>query len=109
MSADALSKITIEHLRGSVIPFTLPFEKGKKLSVIYGENGSGKSTICDAFDFIGNGKVGSLENRGLGRTNRFWHSVGKKAKDVSVILETASNNPQKISTCTATIGTGGVL
>jgi len=65
MSTEALNQLTIEHLRGSVISFTLPFEKDKKLSVIYGENGAGKSTICDAFDFIGNGKVGSLENRGL--------------------------------------------
>lgn len=109
MSAEALSQITIEHLRGSVIPFTLPFEKGKKLSVIYGENGSGKSTICDAFDFIGNGKVGSLENRGLGKTNKYWQSVGKKPKDVSVVLQTVSAKPAKLDTCTAAIGTGGVL
>jgi len=67
-----------------VIPFALPFEKNKKLSVIYGENGTGKSTICDAFDFIGNGKVGSLENRGLGKTTKYWQSVGKKPTDVLV-------------------------
>ena len=29
MSADPLQKLTIEYLRGSVLPFTLPFEKGK--------------------------------------------------------------------------------
>ena len=93
-----LKKLIIEHLRGSVVPFSLTFEKGKKLAVIYGENGTGKSTICDAFEFIGKGKVGSLENRGLGRTDRYWHSMGKSPSDVAVELETAD------STCRATIG-----
>jgi hypothetical protein len=109
MSTEALNQLTIEHLRGSVISFTLPFEKDKKLSVIYGENGAGKSTICDAFDFIGNGKVGSLENRGLGKTNKYWQSVGKKPTDVSVILQTVSTNPPKINTCTATIARSDVV
>ena len=73
MSNNSPKKLTIECLRGSIRPFTLAFEKGKKLTIIYGENGTGKSTICDAFEFLGKGKVGSLENRGLGKTNRYWH------------------------------------
>lgn len=88
MSQSALKSLVIEHLRGSVVPFTLPFDKNKKLTVVYGENATGKSTICDAFDFLGKGKVGSLENRGLGTTSRYWHSVGKTSADVSVSLET---------------------
>src|SRR5256885_7006043 len=99
MTAAGLTKLTIEYLRGSVIPFSLPFEKGKKLSVIYGENGTGKTTICDAFEFIGNGKISSLENRGLGKTSRYWHSVMKKPSDVSVTLETASSDPKKPNSC----------
>ena len=91
MSVPGLKKLTIEHLRGSVAPFTLAFEKGKNLTVVYGENGTGKSTICDAFEFLGKGRVGSLENRGLGKTNKYWHSVGKKPADVSVTLETLDN------------------
>jgi hypothetical protein len=98
MSAAGLKKLKIEHLRGSILPFEIPFEKGKKLTIVYGENGTGKSTICDAFEFLGKGKVGSLENRGLGKTNRYWHSVGKKAADVSVILENTD-----ATVCQATI------
>jgi energy-coupling factor transporter ATP-binding protein EcfA2 len=109
MSATALSKLTIEHLRGSVVPFSLPFENGKKLSVIYGENGTGKSTICDALEFVGKGRVGSLENRGLGKTNRYWQSVGKKASDVSVTLETVSDDKKSCLACRATIGKAEVL
>lgn len=98
-----LRQLSIAHLRGSVVPFSLTFEKGKKLTVIYGENGTGKSTICDAFEFIGKGKVGSLENRGLGRTDRYWHSMGKSPNDVAVELETAD------STCRASIGSKEVV
>lgn len=85
------------------MPFSIPFEKAKNLTVIYGENATGKSTICDAFEFLGKGKVGSLENRGLGRTNKYWHSVGKQSADVSVTLETAD------ATCRATIAKSDVV
>lgn len=104
MTASALKKLTIEHLRGSVAPFTLPFEKGKKLTVVYGENGTGKTTICDGFEFLGKGRVGSVENRGLGKTNKYWHSVGKTAGDVAVTLETSDN-----STCRGVIVKGEVV
>ena len=104
MSNSALKKLSIEHLRGCIKPFSLSFDKGKKLTVIYGENGSGKTTICDAFEFLGKGKVGSLDNRGLGvGTQKYWHSVGKRASDVVVGLETGS------LTCTGKIGKGGVI
>lgn len=97
------TKLTIGHLRGSVSPFTLQFEKGKKLTIIYGENGTGKSTICDALEFIGKGKVGSLENRGLGRTAQYWHSLGKTAADIAVSFETTSGS------CRATVGKNDVV
>lgn len=103
MSKGALKKLIIEHLRGSVQSFMFPFEKGKKLTFIYGENGTGKSTICDAFEFLGKGKVGSLENRGLGKTNRYWHTIGKKPADVSVFLETTGG------TCRGIIGKTEVI
>ncbi len=104
MSSSALKTLTVAHLRGSTIPFDLPFEKGKKLTIVYGENATGKSTICDALEFLGNGKVGSLENRGLGKTVRYWHSVGKNASDVAVTLEYADG-----SSCQATIAKSEVV
>lgn len=92
MTIGALEKITIEHLRGSVKPFTLSFERKKKLTIVYGENGTGKSTICDAFDFLGNRTVGSLNNRGLNRTEKYWPSAGKDKTDVQVKLDTSSGS-----------------
>lgn len=91
MSTQRLTSLTIQNLRGSTETFTLNFHKNKPLTVIYGENGTGKSTICDAFEFLGHGKVGSIEGRGLGKgLPNYWASLGKKSEDISVGLETAS-------------------
>jgi len=102
VSAPSLTKLTITHLRGSVASFELPFEKSKKLTLVYGENGTGKSTICDALEFLSKGKIGSLDNRGLGRTDRYWNTVSKNPADVSVTLETVGG------ACRATIIRGNV-
>lgn len=104
MIPPALKILTIEHLRGSVIPFSLPFEKGKKLTIVYGENGTGKTTICDAMEFLSKGKIGSLEDRGLGqKPDRYWPSVGKVHADISVSLDAGATS------CTATIHKGSVV
>lgn len=89
MGTSQLRSLSIQHFRGAVAPFTLTFEPKKKLAVIYGDNGTGKTTICDAIEFLGRSKVGSLENRGLGRTAPYWPSAGKSSSDISVRLETA--------------------
>jgi len=102
MTAPALEKLTIEHFRGAVKPFTLAFDPSKKLTIIYGENGTGKSTICDALDLLSSGQVGSLANRGLGKTNGYWHSVGKRPADVVVTLERGGKS------CRATLRSAGV-
>lgn len=103
MTTGTMKSLTIKHLRGSVVPFSLVFEKGKKLTIIYGENGTGKSTICDALDLLGKGNVGSLDNRGLGKTHKYWHSVGKTSGDVRVELETSTG------LCSATLVKSGVI
>ncbi|SPK70831.1 conserved protein of unknown function [Cupriavidus taiwanensis] len=103
MSAPSLAGLVIENLRGSLTPFKLAFEKGKKLTIIYGENGTGKSTVADAFDLLGNGKVGSLDTRGLGATRKYWHSVGKTPADVKVTLETS------VGKCVVSLGKTDVV
>lgn len=99
MTVLALVSLSIENLRGSVTPFTLAFEKNKKLTIVYGENGTGKSTIADALDLLGNEKVGSLENRGVGAATRpYWPAVGKAHSDVKVTLTTLAG------ACTLSLG-----
>jgi energy-coupling factor transporter ATP-binding protein EcfA2 len=103
VSTGALKSLTVQNLRGSVTPFSLTFEKGKKLTIVYGENATGKSTICDAFDFIGRGVVGSLDGRGLGTTASYWPSIGKNASEISVTIDTSDGE------CCATAVKGEVV
>ncbi|QCI80250.1 hypothetical protein E6W36_14280 [Hankyongella ginsenosidimutans] len=89
MTAAPLKSLSIAAFRGSSATFTLPFEKGKKLTLIYGENGTGKTTICDAFEFLAHERVSSLDGYGLGaRLEKYWPSAGKTAADLLVALET---------------------
>jgi len=92
MTNQPLKKLAIKYLRGSLEPFEIKFENKRKLTIIYGENGTGKSTICDAFEFIGKGKVGSIEGRGLGKTAPYWASLGKEAQDIYVALESSTDS-----------------
>src|SRR5215813_7060278 len=84
-----LKTLHVYALRGATKPLTITFEKNKKITIIYGENGTGKSTICDALEFLGKGVVGSLEGKGLGKSERYWPSTGKKPVDLAVKLKTA--------------------
>ena len=81
-----LRTLRIKKFRGSTRDFTIKFDPKKSLTLIYGENGSGKTTICDAFDFLGNGKVGSLEGRGLGQIRPYWPALGTSSADILVEL-----------------------
>jgi energy-coupling factor transporter ATP-binding protein EcfA2 len=90
-ASGSLKSLTIAAFRGSSETFTLEFTKGAKLTLIYGENGTGKTTICDALDFLAFGNVGSLEECGIGSNlERFWPTVGKQPKDLFVELKMSS-------------------
>jgi len=92
MTATAtLQSLTLTAFRGSTNTFKLDFEKGKKLTLIYGENGTGKTTICDAFEFLASERVGSIEDRGMGKgLEKFWPAAGKPASALRVDLETSA-------------------
>jgi energy-coupling factor transporter ATP-binding protein EcfA2 len=91
MTASAtLKSLTLTAFRGSTATFRLDFEKGKKLTLIYGENGTGKTTICDAFEFLASERVGSIEDRGMGKgLEKFWPTAGKPASALRIDLETS--------------------
>ena len=89
----SLKSLTLTAFRGSATTFALNFEKGKKLTLIYGENGTGKTTICDAFEFLAKDNVGSLDSRGLGAgVRKYWRTVGKPAHEFAVELATSAGN-----------------
>lgn len=82
-----LCNITISGFRGATSKAEIPFEPSKSVTMVFGENGTGKSTIADAFDFICNGRLGSLETYSLGgNAKKYIASLGNNATDISVSL-----------------------
>src|SRR5262245_55186700 len=99
-----LKQLAVRGVRGAAKPYSVRFAADQSFTIIYGENASGKSTICDALELLGRAKVGSLDNRGLGATTRYWPSIGRSLADISVSLETLNGG------CSATVArTGEVL
>ncbi|MBS4082864.1 MAG: ATP-binding protein [Rhizobiales bacterium] len=89
MTTVPLKALNLTAFRGSCATFILPFEKERKLTLLYGENGTGKTTICDAFEFLALEKISSLEGYGLGGSlEKYWPSASKSPDDLLVALET---------------------
>jgi predicted ATP-dependent endonuclease of OLD family len=88
--SSSLKSLTLNAFRGSAGTFKLDFEKNKKLTIVYGENGTGKTTICDALEVLVNGEAGSLKDKGIDATrHKYLNSAKKKPEDLLVSLETA--------------------
>ncbi|MGH9769793.1 MAG: AAA family ATPase, partial [Blastocatellia bacterium] len=58
----------------------------KPITFIFGENGSGKSSIVDAIDFVCNQAPGSLADRSSTKPKDHLPAIGHKAKDIKVEL-----------------------
>jgi len=82
-------KLTIEAFRGVNEEFSIAFDPKSHLSIIYGENGSGKTTISDALEFLFNETAGSLEEKSLDGKSRIPALVHAKRqkKDLRVDWE----------------------
>nr|MDP9469555.1 AAA family ATPase [Chloroflexota bacterium] len=82
-----IDRIRIHNFRGASAPFTLGFAKQKPLVVIFGENGTGKTTIVDALDAVGNGSGGSLTTKSSTTLRTHLPTLGKKPSDMVMEVE----------------------
>jgi energy-coupling factor transporter ATP-binding protein EcfA2 len=83
-----VKRISLNNFRGAAREITINFDTSKSLSLIYGENGTGKSTIVDAFDFICNRQFGSLDIFSINKpSNKYIASYGKRPSECIVELE----------------------
>lgn len=99
-----ISKIALVGFRGATAPVELTFEPSKPVALIFGENGTGKSTIADAFDFLCNRSYGSLSNFSLGQSaKKYVASLGSAASDVKVTITS------RTSSWAATLGSDGPI
>lgn len=60
------TKLILRGFRGATRLVEIGFRADAPVTMIFGENGAGKSTIVDAVDFLCNRNFGSLENYSLG-------------------------------------------
>jgi len=82
-------KLRMAAFRGVNQPFEISFNPRNHLSIVYGENGSGKTTVSDALEFVFHGTAGSLEEKSLDgkpRISALVHVQREKA-DLSVTWE----------------------
>jgi len=83
-----IEQLRFNNFRGAVQPVELKFDRKKPITLIFGENGTGKSTIADAIDFICNQKFGSLELRkGIGSKQTHIVSANGRNEDLSVEMQ----------------------
>lgn len=87
MSAQKLKRLQLAYFRGASGPTSVEFDSSKKITMIFGENGTGKSSIVDAFSFICGSELGSIADRS-GADKRFVTSIAGKPNQLQVIIET---------------------
>ncbi len=104
-----IKKITIENFRGLRLPVSVDFVKGSKATsvLIYGRNGTGKSSIVDAWEWLLNFKIENLRREGVSAADFPHKASGGNNSYISVDFQHASINnatttfnPKKITTPT---------
>lgn len=91
-----LNNLHIKSFRGATKPVTIEFDKAKKITMIFAENGNGKSTISDAFVCLLTNEKGSLDDKSS-IDLQFLKSLGTGTGEASISLDT------DIGTFTATL------
>jgi recombinational DNA repair ATPase RecF len=84
-----LNRLHINCFRGATTPLTLNLSKNKNMTLIYGENGNGKSSIADALVCLCTEGIGSLDDKST-TDHSFLKSLDSKACDFLIELETDS-------------------
>lgn len=104
-----IKKITIENFRGLRLPITVDFLKGNITSsaLIYGRNGTGKSSIVDAWEWLLNFNIENLRREGISATDFPHKASGGNNSYISVDFQhtsinnvTTTFNPKKITSPT---------
>lgn len=82
-----LTAVHLEGFRGATRRVSVRFDPAKPVAVLFGENGSGKSSVLDAIDFACNQSFGSLAAKSLGGEKTYNHigSITNGAKSVPAV------------------------
>jgi energy-coupling factor transporter ATP-binding protein EcfA2 len=89
-----IKKLEIKTFRGATQPVVFEFQTQQPIVLIFGENGSGKSTIADALDFVCNNNFGSLNLRSGTTPKSHVVSATGRSQDLEVNLLCGGNSWQ---------------
>ena len=84
--AKRIEKLSLTGFRGASSGVDLPFDAAKPITMIFGENGTGKSSIIDALDFVCNKEFGSVTEKSGIKPKDHVFAINKTAKDLKVSL-----------------------
>ncbi|MCW5935500.1 MAG: AAA family ATPase [Fimbriimonadia bacterium] len=87
---NCVTSIQMTSFRGATKPVLFEFDSSKPVILIYGENGSGKTTIIDALDVVFNKGAGSLTHRS-GATLHELPSLGSSARNLEIGIRWADH------------------
>lgn len=83
-----IQSITLKNFRGATAPLEIKFDTNKPITMIFGENGTGKSTIVDGIDFVCNEEFGSLNQRSISQSRgKLIASLGESGNNPEVSLK----------------------
>jgi|HubBroStandDraft_6_1064221.scaffolds.fasta_scaffold02231_5 recombinational DNA repair ATPase RecF len=92
-----VERLDITGFRGVSLKRSLIFD-GKSV-LLFGENGTGKSTFVDALDKIFTGEIFTLDHRGQGiSSQRFGPHIKGSAIDISLVFDDAKHTTFSINT-----------
>ena len=86
MNKEKIQLIKLNNFRGATQPFEIKFDTKKSITMIFGENGTGKSTIVDSIDFIFNKECGSLKEKSSTNIKAHLPSINSSTADVKVFI-----------------------
>lgn len=84
-----IHKLEVKRFRGATQDTAVEFDTSKSMVMVFGENGTGKSTLVDAIDAVCNGALGSITERSPGAAPwQYVPSIGRDPGEVEVALRT---------------------
>ena len=83
---ERLTKISLEAFRGVLYPYEIKLDQGQSL-LMYGDNGTGKSSLADAIEWYFTGDIELLANEGRDHAVRHLGAT----KDQKTLVEISTN------------------
>lgn len=80
-------RIAMQNFRGSAHRSMIEFDAQRPIALIFGENGTGKSTIVDALDMVCNALPGSIAERSGTSAQKHLPAIGSAPAQVEVEIE----------------------